>query len=286
MARQYSLLRPFYLFWGSGGNFASLIAFAVLYGAFAGGYSVFYGCVLRFVNENRSSALWISSILEFQRGAASFGSGFLNPVLLTNVITKGHHGITKYEKLVWFIGASLLASSLTVVLRQINPRPRPWRAPTWPWAFIGSPTTYLERADISQDLTHVLETQCSVVGEDIFGEITAARIVLRGPVVQVTLCYRSDDLGSDEALNRRYYITNADVKEINMFSADYQLHHNDKYWVEPETLVHCLEIAEDRYTVIFSLVLRCMDWKTGAYERIGTLLQRPNDFSIGNSYNI
>lgn len=43
--------------------------------------------------------------------------------------------------------------------------------------------------------------------------------------------------------------------------------------------MHCLKIAEDRSTAIFSLVLRCVDDKTGTYKRIGTLLQRPNDFS-------
>ena len=102
--------------WGFGGNFASLIAFAILYGAFAGGYSVLYGRICASLSETRSSALWIYSILEFQRGAASFGSGFLTPALLTNVVTKGHYGIIKYEKLVWFIGASLLASSLSVAL--------------------------------------------------------------------------------------------------------------------------------------------------------------------------
>ena len=64
--------------------------------------------------------MWIYSILEFQRGAASFGSGFLTPALLTNVVTKGHYGIMKYEKLICFIGASLLVSSLTVVLGIFN----------------------------------------------------------------------------------------------------------------------------------------------------------------------
>ena len=108
------------ILWDFGEKFASLIAFAILYGTFAGGYSDLSGRICASLSESRSSALWIYSTLEFQRAAASFGSGFLNPVLLKNVVTKGHYAIIKYESLICFIGSSLLASSLTVVLGMFN----------------------------------------------------------------------------------------------------------------------------------------------------------------------
>ncbi|KAG4428073.1 hypothetical protein IFR05_016446 [Cadophora sp. M221] len=100
------------LLWGLGKRIQTLLAFAMLYGAFAGGYSVLYSRFTTSLSNDGSTILWLYSIFEFQRGVGNISSGLLARVLVGKAADLSAYGIAKYERLVLFIGIGMLLGSI------------------------------------------------------------------------------------------------------------------------------------------------------------------------------
>jgi len=93
--------------WRSSKSFASLLAFSLLYGLFAGGYSVLYCRFVTALTDKPAAGLWLYSIFEFQRGIGNLVGGPVSGILTRNV-----HTAAKYENLILFVGIAFLVGSL------------------------------------------------------------------------------------------------------------------------------------------------------------------------------
>jgi MFS family permease len=93
--------------WYSSKSFASLLIFCLLYGLFAGGYSVLYCRFVTALTDKPAAGLWLYSIFEFQRGIGNLVGGPVSGILAKNV-----HTAAKYENLILFVGIAFLVSSL------------------------------------------------------------------------------------------------------------------------------------------------------------------------------
>lgn len=93
--------------WDFSNTFPSLIIFGLLYGFFAGGYSVLYCRFVTALTDKPTAGLWLFSIFEFQRGVGNLIGGFVSGILVRDVSTAA-----KYENLILFIGIAFLTSSL------------------------------------------------------------------------------------------------------------------------------------------------------------------------------
>ena len=93
--------------WYSSKSFASLLIFCLLYGLFAGGYSVLFCRFVTALTDKPAAGLWLYSIFELQRGIGNLVGGPVSGILAKNV-----HTAAKYENLILFIGVAFLVSSL------------------------------------------------------------------------------------------------------------------------------------------------------------------------------
>jgi hypothetical protein len=93
--------------WRSSKSFASLLSFCLLYGLFAGGYSVLYCRFVTELTDKPAAGLWLYSIFEFQRGIGNLIGGSVSGILARDV-----HTAAKYENLILFVGTAFLVGSL------------------------------------------------------------------------------------------------------------------------------------------------------------------------------
>jgi MFS family permease len=98
--------------WLTATGFDSLMFFAVLYGLFAGGYSVLVTRFVSVITTDGPTGLWLYGILAFQRGIGNVASGPLSAFLLSQMNLQ-HMGDMEfgYRHLVWYVGAALLAAT-------------------------------------------------------------------------------------------------------------------------------------------------------------------------------
>jgi hypothetical protein len=108
-----------FMLWGFAKSLGPLLVFSVLYGIFAGGYSVLY---CRFATSltsslsgtltQRATGLWLYSIFEFQRGLGNIVGGVVSGLLVRGPVMDSGYGVGRYEALVLLVGGSMLVSSL------------------------------------------------------------------------------------------------------------------------------------------------------------------------------
>jgi MFS family permease len=98
--------------WLTATGFNSLMFFAVLYGLFAGGYSVLVTRFVSVITSDGPTGLWLYGILAFQRGIGNVASGPLSAFLLSKMdIQRMSNMEFGYRHLIWYVGASLLAAT-------------------------------------------------------------------------------------------------------------------------------------------------------------------------------
>jgi sugar phosphate permease len=94
--------------WDFSNTFPSLLIFCLLYGFFAGRYSVLYYRFVTLLTNKPATGLWLYSIFEFQRGVGNLIRGSVSGILVRDVSTAA-----KYENLILFVGIAFLTSSLS-----------------------------------------------------------------------------------------------------------------------------------------------------------------------------
>jgi hypothetical protein len=108
-----------FMLWGFAKSLGPLLVFSILYGIFAGGYSVLY---CRFATSLTSSlsgtlsqsatGLWLYSVFEFQRGLGNIVGGVVSGLLVRGPVMDSGYGVGRYEALVLLVGGSMLVSCL------------------------------------------------------------------------------------------------------------------------------------------------------------------------------
>jgi MFS family permease len=103
------------LVWGFSKGVAPLLVFSMLYGLFAGGYSVLYCRFATSLTSDRATGLWLYSIFEFQRGVGNIVGGLVSGLLVSGDVDLGQYGVEKYRALVIFTGVAMFVSSLGAI---------------------------------------------------------------------------------------------------------------------------------------------------------------------------
>jgi sugar phosphate permease len=101
-----------FILWGFSKSLGTLLVFSILYGVFAGGYSVLYCRFATSLTSQRATGLWLYSIFEFQRGAGNIIGGTVSGLVIKGPVDATGYGMGKYEGVVLLAGGSLLISSL------------------------------------------------------------------------------------------------------------------------------------------------------------------------------
>ncbi|OCK80779.1 MFS general substrate transporter [Lepidopterella palustris CBS 459.81] len=106
------------LVWGSAGGLSSLVAFAALWGAFGGSYSVSWTKIAAGMAQEEEpgrraeATMTLYAWFSFERGVADILAGPISSVLLGDEVVEGTYGLRKWRGVVVFSGTVLLASSL------------------------------------------------------------------------------------------------------------------------------------------------------------------------------
>lgn len=100
------------LLWGFASSLSSLIAFGIVYGFVAGGYSVLYCRFVTALSDERATGLWLYSIFERQRGAGNILGGYVAGLLVNDRPSDGEYGLSRYKWAIVFVGCSMVAASL------------------------------------------------------------------------------------------------------------------------------------------------------------------------------
>ncbi|CVK98085.1 related to tol protein [Fusarium mangiferae] len=182
-------------------------------------------------------------------------------------------------------------------------RSNDWNAPSWSWASVAVPVTfpsrrtflngkYIQSMEFLEHRTRFVEAGITPVGQDETAQLSAAHMVLVGPMISAKL---DED---PEILSQRqlYLATNRDKSLV--FAPDYDLGRQGPSYVPMGTTIYILHLCQeprfsdgkrkDTTRKTFSLVLRRLhgvngsdsqmvhsseDPTDGTYERIGIMFQ-------------
>jgi hypothetical protein len=78
----------------------------------AGGYSLLYFCFITAITDDPTIGLFVYGVFEFEQGLGSIRAGPVSSALVSKDINAQASGIGKYDRLIVFVGATLLASSV------------------------------------------------------------------------------------------------------------------------------------------------------------------------------
>jgi MFS family permease len=99
--------------WVTATGFNHLIFFAILYGLFAGGYSVLMARFVSTLTVDTPTGLWLYGVFAFQRGIGNVASGPLSAVILRMVETSHKQDLAAgFRELILFVGICLIAASI------------------------------------------------------------------------------------------------------------------------------------------------------------------------------
>jgi MFS family permease len=100
--------------WGHSYHKATLNVFALSYGFVAASYSVLWCRFVTSFSNERTTGLWLYSILECQRGFGSIIGGFVAALLIQSDVISVEYGLGAYRNIILFVGVSMGAASLVV----------------------------------------------------------------------------------------------------------------------------------------------------------------------------
>ncbi|CCT73239.1 related to tol protein [Fusarium fujikuroi IMI 58289] len=185
-------------------------------------------------------------------------------------------------------------------------RPSGWNAPSWSWASVAVPVKfpnrrtflngrYIQDMEFLEHRTRFVEAGITAVGQDETAQLSAAHMVLVGPMISAKLDEDPDILSQRQL----YLATNRDRSLV--FAPDYDLEREGPSCVPMGTTIYILHLCQepkfsdekrrDTTRKAFSLVLRRLhglngsngqmvrsseDPTDGTYERIGIMFQGPD----------
>ncbi|KAF2434651.1 MFS general substrate transporter [Tothia fuscella] len=101
------------LLWYMATGFMHLLAFSILFGFFAGGYSVLWPRWAKVLIDHEPTELWIYGLLAFQRGVGNIAAGPISVALIkmTAKFAKENEAAS-FRALIYFVVITLIVSSL------------------------------------------------------------------------------------------------------------------------------------------------------------------------------
>ncbi|KAI4285598.1 MAG: hypothetical protein L6R38_000500 [Xanthoria sp. 2 TBL-2021] len=107
--------------WGMASSILRLIAFAMVYGIFAGGFVVLWARMGTALSPSPSLALITFSAFACERGVGSVATGPISSALLTAEVNTEEYGIGRFKNIILYAGMCMLASAAVMVVWY------PWR---------------------------------------------------------------------------------------------------------------------------------------------------------------
>ena len=108
--------------WGLAHDLAPLIAFSILFGFFAYGFSSMRARMGTAVSEEPTAALATFGIFTFCQGSGNVLAGPISAGLLSGSVQRDSYGVMRYKALVVFTGGCMLLSALSIGTWYIRPR--------------------------------------------------------------------------------------------------------------------------------------------------------------------
>jgi hypothetical protein len=145
--------------------------------------------------------------------------------------------------LLWYVqpGKGLFPGDHMTVLQ---PRPSPWRAPSWSWASVRGSLTYDEVTQLFLPVD-VSETRVIPAGRDSTGEVIFGELKVSGSAV-MTSCHTPADR-SGRSLHRQFDVRcmGQDIKDVYVFP-DYDWGSDNRWWAHEAQPLFCLHLATTR----------------------------------------
>ena len=110
-----------YSAWGVASSFGVLVAFAIVYGCFAAGYTALWARMGSAISSEPTTAFAAFGILNLEKGIGNVLAGPIGGALLTGAVEIGNYGAKKYEVVILFTGSCMLLSAATLALCHIHP---------------------------------------------------------------------------------------------------------------------------------------------------------------------
>ncbi|KAI9669111.1 MAG: hypothetical protein M1831_000703 [Alyxoria varia] len=101
--------------WGTAKSLLPLAVFPLLYGCFGGSYSVLWSRILMYLTDDDSTFATMFGVFSACRGVGNILSGPIASALLKDEIKIEEYGLNKYSNMVFFVGITMLVSSLSSV---------------------------------------------------------------------------------------------------------------------------------------------------------------------------
>jgi hypothetical protein len=144
-------------------------------------------------------------------------------------------------------------------------------APSWSWASVSGP---IDHWKFTESLCKVLECSCHYIVPDSFGQVSSGRLTISGSVEQVKHIGEaiSPKSREDWRPEKDPRVSHSGSGEAKKFSPDYQWYDDGFGTIQSDESAYLLKVAKtEKY--VFSFVLRCMDFATQTYERVGFLVE-------------
>jgi len=117
-----------FFLWGMGNTINMLIAFALIYGLLAGGYTTLYPRFSQAVApDDEHMDLTVYGVLLFQRGLGNVVAGPVSSALVMLDRPLVGYGLGRYEGVVLYVGVTLVCSSFGVLGKLCKPRVERWK---------------------------------------------------------------------------------------------------------------------------------------------------------------
>ena len=101
--------------WGMAKSMTPLAIFPLLYGSFGGSYSVLWSRILMYLTDDDSTFTTMFAVFSACRGAGNILSGPIASAVLKDEINIEDYGLNKYSNMVFFVGATMLVSSVSSI---------------------------------------------------------------------------------------------------------------------------------------------------------------------------
>ena len=148
-------------------------------------------------------------------------------------------------------------------------------APTWSWGSVDGEVVYMWDARLAVPLCKILECCCSSLGPNSFGQVFAGRLTVSGTVSQVdhnskgrVRTEQSRNAGEPEF----DFLVTLGSNRTKRVHPDYPWYDEGYARIQPNESVFLLKLGKSDQR-LYSLVLRCTDFSTQNYERVGLLTQ-------------
>ncbi|KAH8654707.1 heterokaryon incompatibility protein-domain-containing protein, partial [Ilyonectria robusta] len=219
---------------------------------------------------------WRSTVEHYTRTELTYRKDIF-PAISGVVKNMKRYRSDRYLAGVW--ESSVVEDLAWLAVDRAKARPKEWNAPTWSWASVAVPVSYtnlrtilgkkyIQKTEPLEQRTVLVETSVTPAGDDDTAQLTAAHMVLFGPMISARLIADPNTPGE-----KQHYLAIHDDTGL-VFAPDYDLVAEGPSCVPVGSTIYLLHLCQepkfknekrrDTSRKTFALVLRRIHEKDGA----------------------